>query len=99
VQISSDHVRVVSNVCFLEVWCLVAVRGAWGVRGSGSARAMVRAATPSAGGYAAFGYLGQVLYCERWSRRPSPLSLGRWECERERWAYREEALDLVSSRT
>jgi hypothetical protein len=31
VQISSDRARVVSDVCILEVWCLVAVRGAWGV--------------------------------------------------------------------
>jgi hypothetical protein len=30
---------------------------------------------------------------------PSPLSLGRWECERERWECRDEALDRVSSRT
>jgi hypothetical protein len=67
---SSYHPRVMSDVCIFEVWCSVAFRGAWRMRGSGSARPMVRAAASARGGYAAFGYLCEVSGGEGWSGWP-----------------------------
>jgi hypothetical protein len=65
---SSYHAGMLSEVPVLDGWGLITTRRTWGMWGSSSAGAMVRAAASSGGGYAAFGYLSEVSCGERWTR-------------------------------
>ena len=64
----SYHAGMVSEIPVLDGWGLITTRRTWGMWGSSSAGAMVRAAASTRRGYAAFGDLGEVSCCEGWTR-------------------------------